>query len=311
MFNSDSQSTRHRLHKSTGFTLIELLVVISIIALLAAILFPVFVRVRENARRTSCQSNLKQIGLGLMQYSQDFDERMPMGMNVKPGADWPIENRAGWAGEVYPYIRSAQVFKCPSDLKGTVSYGYNMSIAYTASGSQGSVGISQLAKFNAPSKTVVLFEVTGVSISAARLEMTDEGISRPANQVNFGTQYSAMGAGVMTGNGEPGGIYGNGGNSGGNGKYATGNMGNRNLTGSTSGVGKQPVTGRHLEGANYLAADGHVKWLRHDAVSSGLTALSPNDPQGDTVAATANAGAAGTNNMTNGGAAVALTFSPI
>lgn len=62
-----------------GFTLIELLVVIAIIAILAAILFPVFARARENARRASCQSNLKQIGLGILQYAQDYDERYPGG----------------------------------------------------------------------------------------------------------------------------------------------------------------------------------------------------------------------------------------
>ena len=61
----------------TGFTLIELLVVIAIIAILAAILFPVFARARENARRSSCQSNMKQIGLGFMQYTQDYDEQYP------------------------------------------------------------------------------------------------------------------------------------------------------------------------------------------------------------------------------------------
>ena len=63
--------------KKFGFTLIELLVVFAIIAILAAILFPVFARARENARRASCQSNLKQIGLGIMQYTQDYDEKMP------------------------------------------------------------------------------------------------------------------------------------------------------------------------------------------------------------------------------------------
>src|SRR5215216_4432933 len=66
--------------KRRGFTLIELLVVIAIIAILAAILFPVFARARENARRTSCLSNLKQLSLGIMQYTQDYDERLPQAM---------------------------------------------------------------------------------------------------------------------------------------------------------------------------------------------------------------------------------------
>src|SRR5688572_2069456 len=72
-----------------GFTLIEILVVIAIVALLAAILFPGFAKARENARRASCQSNLKQIGIGLMQYTQDFDGRYPLlfeGVDVEDGA---------------------------------------------------------------------------------------------------------------------------------------------------------------------------------------------------------------------------------
>ena len=69
---------------SRGFTLIELLVVISIVALQAAILFPVFARARENARRSSCQNNLKQIGLGIMQYTQDYDEKLPEALNADP-----------------------------------------------------------------------------------------------------------------------------------------------------------------------------------------------------------------------------------
>jgi prepilin-type N-terminal cleavage/methylation domain-containing protein len=78
-----TRRTIMKMHRQTkrsagsGFTLIELLVVIAIIAILAAILFPVFARARENARRASCASNLKQISLGLMQYSQDYDERFP------------------------------------------------------------------------------------------------------------------------------------------------------------------------------------------------------------------------------------------
>ena len=106
-----------------GFTLIELLVVIAIIAILAAILFPVFARARENARRASCQSNLKQIGLGIMQYTQDYDEKYPMlysvnGVSGQTGSVAP--NRFGatalqmWNGLIDPYVRSQQVYSCPS-----------------------------------------------------------------------------------------------------------------------------------------------------------------------------------------------------
>jgi prepilin-type N-terminal cleavage/methylation domain-containing protein len=99
--------------KRTAFTLIELLVVIAIIAILAAILFPVFGRARENARRSSCQSNLKQIALGMMQYTQDFDERFPS-MFVFPTSVGP--NRPyGWADAIQPYLKSTQIYQCPSE----------------------------------------------------------------------------------------------------------------------------------------------------------------------------------------------------
>jgi len=99
-----------------GFTLIELLVVIAIIAILAAILFPVFAKVREKARQITCASNLKQIGLGIMQYSQDNDEKQPyvFGNDGKPDTTW--------CTLVMPYIKSAGVFKCPDD---TYSRGAN------------------------------------------------------------------------------------------------------------------------------------------------------------------------------------------
>jgi prepilin-type N-terminal cleavage/methylation domain-containing protein/prepilin-type processing-associated H-X9-DG protein len=99
-----------------GFTLIELLIVIAIITLLAAILFPVFARARESARRASCQSNLKQIGLGLLQYVQDYDERMPFvynGQNTVNGSDVDYEGYM-WMDAIYPYVKSEGVFNCPS-----------------------------------------------------------------------------------------------------------------------------------------------------------------------------------------------------
>lgn len=105
-----------------GFTLIELLVVIAIIAILAAILFPVFARARENARRSSCQSNLKQIGLGIMQYTQDYDEKLPMSewVYIGPSVHGDVTtDTVMWIDEVQPYIKSTQIFKCPSDSNAT------------------------------------------------------------------------------------------------------------------------------------------------------------------------------------------------
>lgn len=113
--------------RKKAFTLIELLVVIAIIALLAAILFPVFARARENARRASCQSNLKQIALGVLQYTQDYDERFPLARDANGTAQtdtsmpgyYYVANNSGdrvihWMDFIFPYVKSVQVFGCPS-----------------------------------------------------------------------------------------------------------------------------------------------------------------------------------------------------
>src|SRR6476619_4947859 len=92
--------------KKKAFTLIELLVVIAIIAILAAILFPVFGRARENARRSSCQSNLKQLGLSIEQYKQDYDTRYP---------GFGQTGNNGWGENVQPYLKSIQILQCPSE----------------------------------------------------------------------------------------------------------------------------------------------------------------------------------------------------
>jgi len=117
-----------------AFSLVELLVVVSIIALLAAILFPVFSRVRENGRRAACQSNLKQIGYGLIQYSQDYDEilvadwygtSIPIGSGdtLPPGSTDGVSYK--WEDAVFPYVKNEQVFNCPSATdKAATPYHY-------------------------------------------------------------------------------------------------------------------------------------------------------------------------------------------
>jgi prepilin-type N-terminal cleavage/methylation domain-containing protein/prepilin-type processing-associated H-X9-DG protein len=113
-----------------GFTLIELLVVIAIIAILAAILFPVFAKAREKARQTSCLNNVRQIATAIMMYVQDYDERFfdrafPNGSPVPAGAIWWSSVRPGDNTLLDPYIKNAQIFQCPSVGATQHSYGYN------------------------------------------------------------------------------------------------------------------------------------------------------------------------------------------
>lgn len=154
-------SSTGRNHKA--FTLIELLVVIAIIAILAAILFPVFARARENARRSSCQSNLKQIGLGALQYSQDYDEK------IIPVLDHVGAGLQGWTNLIQPYIKSKQLLFCPSgpspdptDLNGVLlapSYGMNVKtqLDYNAS-VVGFNGTVSLAAINNPAELLLFVD---------------------------------------------------------------------------------------------------------------------------------------------------------
>lgn len=144
--------------KRRGFTLIELLVVIAIIAILAAILFPVFAKAREKARQTSCLSQCKQLGLGLLQYTSDYDERFPGGT---AGFGQSLAGR-GWAGQIYSDIKSTSIFKCPDDPTAAPAGGYVISYAYNKSIAGAAVsGPFTQSSFGNVAKTIMTFEVNG------------------------------------------------------------------------------------------------------------------------------------------------------
>ena len=120
-----------------AFTLIELLVVIAIIAILAAILFPVFAQAREKGRQASCMSNMKQMGLAVMQYAQDYEETNPMTCGYQGQSNWWD---ASWVTVVQPYVKNIGVFHCPSDgtdkttggwVRDGVSYSPNALVAWS------------------------------------------------------------------------------------------------------------------------------------------------------------------------------------
>lgn len=152
-----------RPHRRRGFTLIELLVVIAIIAILAAILFPVFAQARESARKTSCLSNLKQQALGISMYTQDNDEFLPQGSRtMSDGTVWR------WMHQTFPYVKNDDIYRCPS----TKLPAWDPNV-YT--GNAGTYGYNALhlnvlnqAKIAKPATTILIAETPGGTVVGNR-----------------------------------------------------------------------------------------------------------------------------------------------
>ena len=215
-----------------GFTLIELLVVIAIISILAAILFPVFARARENARRASCMSNLKQIGLGLMMYVQDYDGQYfgwSYGAPTSSSCPAPSVGCSGytsfwapinkppmtftsihWFFE--PYIKNSQVFYCPSFSKKQVGYAYN--------------------------------QILRPGIAEAAIQTPSQMLAFVDDQFNGYNAYAPEAS-------------------------ASGSLWRANFckTPNTSPCDvADSFYGRHLDGVNVAFVDGHAKWMRPDVL---------------------------------------------
>lgn len=248
--------------RRTAFTLIELLVVVAILGILAAILFPVFGRARENARRASCQSNLRQIGMGLVQYLQDYDEKMPFSAFGLTTADTTADGtQYKWMDAIFPYVRSEQVFVCPSDQavgvkyiaqRNLATYGLSSTHDYGSYGQNGAYSAAGDLQTPPRSSLTYMVGVSQIVEPAGTVWATDTNNNQETNG-SFGflwTNTSTVPP-IQT--------------------HADLNL----IPSGTRQLDK--ISERHLETVNVLYCDGHVKAVKLDAL---MRAKPVEDPAG-------------------------------
>jgi prepilin-type N-terminal cleavage/methylation domain-containing protein/prepilin-type processing-associated H-X9-DG protein len=223
-------------NKKRAFTLIELLVVIAIIAILAAILFPVFARARENARRASCMSNLKQLGLGMMMYVQDYDETYSPNQQAFPTSPTTYDY---WYQTLQPYIKSTQLFFCPNAPTGnSIGYG-NYGINSNVSADSGQP-VVKMSAIDSPASTYMILDYGQWNTVTSRLGEVIYGCYIPGigQILNLATS-ACPGTGTYTGT-----FY--------------------------NFLQPDCMSGRHFGGVNMAFADGHVKWLKTEVVHAEI-----------------------------------------
>jgi len=289
-----------------------LLVVIAIIAILAAILFPVFAAAREKARATTCASGMKQLGLAFNQYAQDYDEYYPFGVGQLNGQTNHVGQ--GWATPIYAYVKSTAAFACPDDPStasppySVISYAYNYNILQSEFNSAAGPAVGNTYpqnKFNSPTVTVLLseYEMPGAGANGPPIGNEDGSINNQAQSAfatpgvgnqcrvgsgcNFGAWGSSWAGGFVTG---PISILSTECGGGGSSISCAEGEGN-NLLKQPGATGAYVTYNNgdavHSGGAMYLFVDGHVKLLQGTSVIGGTNASLPTTGPNGTGALTA------------------------
>jgi len=218
-----------------GFTLIELLVVIAIIAILAAILFPVFAQVREKARAISCLSNQKQIGLGIMQYSQDNDEYNP--------EVWTPGNAVWWQ-VLDPYVKSHKLYVCPDDSYSRGSNGE--AVSYSIAFNWGDWGACTAGCTNQAQFSAAGANQAKITSPASAILVTERWNSYKNWNQNWAADNFCNGGEFLYGQG-----------------------------GSAANPASPRAASGHTGGSNYIFCDGHAKWMRFTDTMKAVSSTEP------------------------------------